>query len=246
MNKLLRKIKSGEIYAFGKLIEWKIGPARYKPKKFYPESFTYPYRLHLGPGPRWVKPSSQWINVDVDPKWGDLVIDFQRFAGLPLENESVECIYGSHVFEHMSIWVTDAVFAECFRVLKPGGCLRIVIPDAERSIREYLAGNADYPIFQRRTKRAKNKYGVEYTLFDCLREDFVSRSSQQNLLGTGALAHQNAWDFDSISRDLKAAGFSEVNKVGLSKSNSSHFDFEGSYVCEALQEDRSLYVEAYK
>ena len=215
-------------------------------KDFDIDAFEKPYCLHIGPGPNWSKPNDKWINVDIDPKWGDIVVDFKNFSSFPLLTNSVECIYGSHVFEHMSIWITDSLFSECHRILQPGGVLRLVLPDVEKSIREYIAGNLNFSLFKRRKERAKLNYGVDYTVFDCLREDFISRSGQENLLGENALAHQNAWDYESIQNDRLRAGFSQVCRSGLKQSKSSKFPFEGSYACEALEEDRSLYVEATK
>jgi SAM-dependent methyltransferase len=249
MGSLKRKIRSGHIDLGRRRIEWNVRAApatAAHARAFDSASFQAPYRLHLGPGPNWHKPSGHWINVDIDPARGDLVVDFQNFVGFPLDDRSVACIYGSHVFEHMSIWVTDAVFADCARVLQPGGVLRMVLPDAEKGVREYVAGNADYELFRQRRARAKASYGLDYTLFDCLREDFLSRSQQSDLLGAKALAHQNAWDFETIARDLRKAGFSDVTRSGFQQSATDLFSFEGSYDSEANQHYRSLYVEATK
>lgn len=222
-------------------LHWKVDR---EPEAIDLTSFEAPYKLHLGPGPNWTKPDPHWIDVDIDPKRGDLVVDFGQFVSFPLAAESVSCIYGSHVFEHMSIYVTATLFEECVRVLQPGGTLRLVLPDVQRSITEYVAGNSEFELFRRRAERAKKQWGVDnYTLFDCLREDFLSRSAQP-ILGENALAHQNAWDLESITNDLLAAGFSEVERASFQQSGTSDFSFEGSFPSEANEFERSLYVEA--
>lgn len=238
--------RSGHIALFGVTLSWSIARTRKSPRMFVADAYQRPYRVHLGPGPNWVKPDDHWINVDIDPRWGDIVVDFQDFKSFPIEDGSVDCIYGSHVFEHMSIWVTDKLLSECHRILQPGGVLRMVLPDVEKSIHEYVSRDASFPLFKRRRERAANVYGLDYTLFDCLREDFLSRSGQSSLLGRGALAHQNAWDYESIERDLNRAGFAVVERSMLSGSRYNQFAFEGSYKCEALEMDRSLYVDAQK
>lgn len=222
---------------------WKLDQ---KPKPVELSAFSAPYKIHLGPGPNWTKPDNHWVDVDIDPKRGDVVVDFGQFTSFPLADNCVSCIYGSHVFEHMSIYTSQTVFEECFRVLQPGGTLRLILPDVEKSIREYISGNADFEIFKRRAERADKNWGAkEYTLFDCLREDFLSRSGQP-ILGQQALAHQNAWDFETIKKDLLVAGFKTVEKTSFQKSKTGDFSFEGTYPSEANEQERSLYVEAFK
>ena len=199
MLNLNRFIKSGHINFLGFKVSWTITKTA---KKFRINQFSKPYNLHLGPGPNWIKPTQNWINVDVDSARGDLILDFQNFQDLPLPSNSTQAIYGSHVFEHMSIYVTDKVFSECYRFLTKDGVLRIILPDAEKSILQYVSKNENYTLFTRRRDRALKKYGLDYTIFECLKEDFLSKSGQLNLLGKNALAHQNAWDYESLKKDL--------------------------------------------
>lgn len=205
-------------------------------------------KLNFGPGPNWKKPDDTWLSVDVDPNLGDIVVNFKDFKKLPLEDNSIDCVYGSHVFEHMSIFTTPLVFKEIFRVLKKEGVFRLILPDAEKSINEYVKRNKDFLLFKRRKERAKANYNKDYTLFECLREDFLSPTGQVDLLGKNALAHQNAWDFETIYTDLELAGFDneKIKKMSFKKSHTNHFSFEGFYPSEANQDYRSLYVEAIK
>ncbi|GAK93147.1 hypothetical protein JCM19298_1866 [Nonlabens ulvanivorans] len=175
-------------------------------------------------------------------------MNFQEFESLPLEDNSVTAVYGSHVFEHMSIFTTPKVFSEIHRVLKKDGVFRLILPDAEKSIHEYVKGNKDFLLFKRRKERAAINYNRDYTLFECLREDFLSPSGQVNLLGKNSLAHQNAWDYNTILSDLVTAGFekAKISKSAFQKSQSDVFSFEGTYLSEANEDYRSLYVEVFK
>lgn len=206
------------------------------------------YKIHIGPGRGWEKPGEEWLTLDIDPTRADIVVNFNYFEKIALEDCSVQSIYGSHVFEHISIYLTSRLFEECYRVLVPGGYFRLVLPDARKSIEEYLQGNLNFPLFKRRKERAKERYGLDYTLFECMREDFLSRSGQAKLLGSQALAHQNAWDFETIVRDLCRAGFraEDIQQVGFRHTHCPDFEFEGSYPSEANEDYRSLYVEARK
>ena len=205
-------------------------------------------KLNFGPGPNWIKPSKEWLSVDVDPNLGDIVVDFKDFEKLPFKDNSIECVYGSHVFEHMSIFTTPKVFSEIYRVLKKDGVFRLILPDTEKSINEYVKKNKDFLLFKRRKERAKSKYKRNYTLFECLKEDFLSTSGQTDLLGKNSLAHQNACDFETIQSDLMLAGFdfNRIKKMVFKNSQSNYFSFEGSYHSEANEDYRSLYIEAIK
>jgi len=205
--------------------------------------------LHFGPGPNWTQPSSDWVSVDVDPSRADIVMDFNKFERLPLEDESVSCIYGSHIFEHIDIFHAPLVFRECCRVLIQKGYFRIVLPDVRRSIEEYVRGNKEFPLFKRRVESLRTLLGVnEVSIFEALKGDFISPSGQPDILGNYSLAHQNAWDFESLRLELSRAGF-DFEKVRLKQfrvSDCEYFSFEGTYPSEANESYRSIYVEAEK
>lgn len=55
-------------------------------------------------------------------------------------DESVDEIYASHVLEHFDQSLADKVLAEWVRVLKPGGRIRISVPDLDRILEAYTNG----------------------------------------------------------------------------------------------------------
>lgn len=63
---------------------------------------------------------------------------------LPFEGGSCEAIYASHLLEHL--YLDDAVrlLRECFRVLRAGGTLRLVVPDLQAIVREYYGERPFY------------------------------------------------------------------------------------------------------
>lgn len=239
---LKSRLQSGAVQLRGYEFEWSVRRAA-MPDAPIPDGLA---NLHLGPGPGWSKPDGSWLTVDADPGRGDIICDFNRLQRLPLAAGSAGAVYGSHVFEHMHPVAARFVFSECHRVLRPGGWLRIVAPDALLSIERFIDNDESFPLFERRRTRARERDGHEYTLFECLREDFISMSGQENLLGRNALAHQNAWDYPSMVADLTRAGFSSdrIHRVDFQQSNASDFSFEGTYPSEANEADRSMYVEA--
>ena len=56
---------------------------------------------------------------------------------IPLEANSVECIYTSHMLEHLSCDGASAFLIEALRILKKGGVLRIAVPDLRIVVNNY-------------------------------------------------------------------------------------------------------------
>ena len=59
--------------------------------------------------------------------------------GIPFLDQEFDVVYHSHVLEHFDRSEGEKFLRECFRVLKPGGIIRVAVPDLERIVREYLA-----------------------------------------------------------------------------------------------------------
>ena len=90
-------------------------------------------RLNVGCGTR-IRPG--WVNVDMATVDGVVSHDIRR--GLPFPAHSFDLVYHSHVLEHLAPEQGRALLEDCYRVLRPGGVLRVVVPDLERIARDYL------------------------------------------------------------------------------------------------------------
>jgi SAM-dependent methyltransferase len=65
-------------------------------------------------------------------------------ARIPCATASVAAVYSSHMIEHLDRGEARAFLAEVWRVLSPGGVVRIAAPDLSLLIREYgVTGDAD-------------------------------------------------------------------------------------------------------
>lgn len=123
-----------------------------------------PLYLNLGSGPDAIP---GWVNVDksltglldrIPPpvKWlstkagvlsqaqAEVVWDpsIQRInltRRFPWPKGSVEAIYTSHFLEHLRPRVARSLLAQCFVALRPGGIIRVCLPDLEEGARKYLA-----------------------------------------------------------------------------------------------------------
>lgn len=90
--------------------------------------------LNVGCGRRF-HPS--WVNIDIQPT-DPQVMPHDIRDGLRFQDESFEVVYHSHVLEHLSPHDGLTLLRECYRVLKPGGTIRVAVPDLEEIARLYL------------------------------------------------------------------------------------------------------------
>lgn len=91
-----------------------------------------PRRLHLGSAAVYKR---GWVNIDQHGPGVDFVWDLRR--PLPLPDGSVEAIFHEHLLEHMPLAEGLALTRECERLLRPGGLLRVGVPDFGRLARGY-------------------------------------------------------------------------------------------------------------
>ena len=90
--------------------------------------------LNLGCGNKFHK---DWVNVDMVSN-SPYVKSYNLLKGLPFPNDQFDVIYHSHVLEHFPKEKAPDFIRECFRVLKPGGIMRVVVPDLENIVNEYV------------------------------------------------------------------------------------------------------------
>lgn len=87
-------------------------------------------RLHLGCGGHRLE---GWINVDLEPPGTDVAADCAR--PLPFPDASVAFVHCEDLLEHLDREAGARLLAECFRVLRPGGVLRVLTPDLASLVR---------------------------------------------------------------------------------------------------------------
>ena len=153
-------------------------------------------------------PGAQW---NVRPLVHDLT------KRLPFEDNAVSFIYGAHVLEHLYLTDAQRLLGECKRVLRPGGVVRLVVPDLHSMVTSYLKNkNCGSPSASEKIAAA-----------DKLNENLGFRSpappSGNFLFKFYALwkdFHHHKWmyDSDSLIRYMETAGFAEVGERGYLRS----------------------------
>ena len=90
--------------------------------------------LNIGCGGKFHK---DWTNIDII-SFSPEVKSFNLLKGIPYPDNTFDTVYHSQVMEHIPQDKADFFISECFRVLKPGGIIRISTPNLESIAKEYL------------------------------------------------------------------------------------------------------------
>ena len=90
--------------------------------------------LNLGCGDRYL---NDWENVDF-VSTNKNVQAWNLTKGIPYPDNTFDVVYHSHVLEHFIKTDAERFIAECYRVLKPSGIIRIAVPNLEIIAKNYL------------------------------------------------------------------------------------------------------------
>lgn len=82
-----------------------------------------------------------WANVDLEGVAP--VIEWDLTRPLPVAAGGFDCIYSEHFIEHIRLDEARALVAECHRLLKPDGTLRLSTPSLQKLVDEYGASRLD-------------------------------------------------------------------------------------------------------
>jgi len=116
-------------------------------------------KLNLGCGSQV---TDGWINVDYAPgarfakipffralnkklrlfhlDWNEKIYLHDLTKRFPWSDSTIDVVYSSHTLEHLSREDGRTFLAQCHRVLRKNGIIRIVVPDLRHSVVEYIEG----------------------------------------------------------------------------------------------------------
>lgn len=128
--------------------------------------------LNLGCGDRF---HPDWINLDFYSNT-PAVKAHNLIEGIPYANQSFDVVYHSHLLEHFPASLAYGFLTECKRVLKPGGVLRVAVPDLEQICRLYLES------LQRAVNNEEGwQYNYEWMLLEMYDQTVRNQSGGQML-----------------------------------------------------------------
>jgi SAM-dependent methyltransferase len=193
-------------------------------------------KLHVGCGPCLLE---GWINLDVHPA----PLATNVLWGLPFAEGSVRLVFLSHLLEHL-FYPNDVMpfLGEIFRVLEPGGVVRIIVPDIAQYIEAYQNDDAEF--FAERRQHWGAGDGRTTRL-----ENFLAYAGAGPDPAWLFQAHKFGYDFETLSRALERAGFVGIQRSAFNASEHPELRVDNnSEVAGAHHGGRhySLFVEARK
>lgn len=120
-------------------------------------------KLHLGCGNKNL--GKEWTHIDIqDLPHIDYKLDIRNLD--VFRDSSVDEIYACHVLEHFPRKETTLILKEWNRVLKPGGLLRISVPDFENVCKLYVQNVEIEQLTGLVCGGQRNEYDYHYRIFD--------------------------------------------------------------------------------
>lgn len=182
-------------------------------------------KLHLGCGEQIKK---GWVNIDSGDHYSnksdvDIACDLSK--GIPFPEKTVDYIYHEHLIEHLERSSALDFTIECYRVLKPGGVLRIACPDLSDLIATYLQNDFD---------------SKDWIKNICPQYLGLPRAQVFNI-AMREWGHKHIYDSDDLILLLREAGFTnDIRICEVGKSNTENLKNletrSDSFVVEATKQ----------
>lgn len=168
---------------------------------------------------------------------------------LPFGSSSIDYIYTSHFLEHFKKFEAEKIIKDCYRILKKGGIIRIIVPDLELLVRKYLEKDFDY--FRKlddlmNVNKESKKDSNDFLLADVLMNNFYPQFYRKKIVGINKVmtffvrSHLWMYDYESLKNLLQRAGFRTIETRSFKEGKVPDLDRLDIFP------EMSLYVEAEK
>ncbi len=178
------------------------------------------------------------LNVLLKKKLNVVFPDSVRFGdiikGLPVPDNSCDGVYCSHTLEHLALSDLRTALKNTYKVLKPGGVFRCVVPDLEFYARKYLSS------LEQGDPGASMIFMGEDSLLGIESRPRGIKGLVNSFFGNSH--HLWMWDYPSLSAEITAAGFKKVRRCQFNDNPDEKFKL----VEDIGRFSNSLAIEGYK
>jgi predicted SAM-dependent methyltransferase len=151
-----------------------------------------------------------WLNTDIDPGTGGLAF-LDATTRFPFDDGEIHYIFSEHVIEHLTYDEGKFMAAEAFRVLAPGGKMRISTPNLTRFIELF----DDNP-----SEEAKAYITGKLMWHEWPREPNPAAIILN--LQMSSWGHKFMYDIDTLGAMLRRVGFQNVQEFEENISRDPH------------------------
>ena len=158
-------------------------------------------KIAIGCGTRRYGP--EWIHNDIIHTDN---IDCIGYAhALPVASESIDLVYASHILSYYDWQAAKAlVLPEWKRILKPGGTLRIAVPNFDKLVRYY--------------------YGLDFPPEESFLSDIIGPLFGKMGGEEGLIYHKTTYDLETLAKMLVECGFGDIKEWDWTKTEHAHID----------------------
>ncbi|HZS44961.1 MAG TPA: methyltransferase domain-containing protein [Blastocatellia bacterium] len=144
---------------------------------------------------------------DAAVEWPTNIVIWNLTKPLPFRDNHFECVYASHILEHLYFEQANALLREGYRVLCKNGVIRIAVPDLGLMIERYMAEKQDS---SGRSVFAADRLQMRMRLRNPGRNANIVRTFYESIQDFGS--HKWLYDEESLCRLLSESGFVNLRR----------------------------------
>lgn len=166
-------------------------------------------KYNLGCGPKiyqnflnigfWSQLEQGRIYKDLNGTSNTFMLNHDLRLGIPAFENSLELVYHSHMLEHLTYQEGISFIKDCYKVLQPGGTMRVIVPDLELWINAYVNNNNFFFDQYRRDG------GIDKEIYVTKAAVFMGMLHNHE--------HKCGYDFESLRWLVEYVGFIDVKRT---------------------------------
>jgi SAM-dependent methyltransferase len=131
---------------------------------------------------------------------------------IPVPDSSADAIYSSHLLEHLDLETARRLVVECHRILRPGGVIRLVVPDAYLISTTYASAIRRLSSGEVSSAELVDFLGIQVPAGQVSRH-FVGEFYDPDPVRQQAFGHRWMYDRWSLRTALEESGFTQVREL---------------------------------